>query len=212
MEEKKEKALQAARAHFHEHGYRKASLSAIIGEVGISKPTFYNYFKNKEELFYASMLDAYTEFNYRYSTRVKTATNAMEKLEIYINTLSWLLDSYPVFRDLYKPGNDLMPKWMQSRYCRDFFREGVENMKTLLEEGAEEGIFSPRENTDECAVILYHVLCTALSTEAGACAAEDAPQRRLDIPTMVRLIGYGLLSREHAAFSGEAAADAAGGT
>lgn len=191
MEEKKEKALQAAREHFHAHGYRKASLSDLIAEIGISKPTFYNYFKNKEELFYACMLEAYTEFGYRYGMRVKTATNAMEKLDTYITTFAWFLDTYPIYRDLFKPGNDLMPKWTQSRYCRDFFSEGVETLRTILEEGVEEGIFSSESSLDKCSLLLHYILVSVLSTNPEVFSAPDAP----DVPTLIRLVGHGLLVR-----------------
>jgi AcrR family transcriptional regulator len=195
MEEKKEKALQAAREHFHAHGYRKASLSELISEVGISKPTFYNYFKNKEELFYAAMLEAYNEFNYRYGTRVKTATNAMEKLETFISTFAWFLDTYPIYKDLFKPGNDLMLKWTQSRYCRDFFSEGVEIVRSILEEGVEEGIFSAESDLDKCSLLLYYLLVSVLSTDPGIFNKPDAPEYRIDVPTLVNLVGYGLLVR-----------------
>ena len=106
MEEKKEKTVEKAREYFHTYGYRGASLSALIAEIGISKPTFYNYFKNKEELFFTVMRETYNEFHYQYNQQAKSAPNAMEKLDLFIMTYSWFLDSYPIFRDLFKPGNE----------------------------------------------------------------------------------------------------------
>jgi AcrR family transcriptional regulator len=195
MEEKKERTLQAAREHFHTHGYRKASLSDLISEIGISKPTFYNYFKNKEELFYAVMLEAYTEFNYRYSTKVKNATNAMEKLEGYVSTFAWLMDAYPIYRDLYRPGNDLMPKWSQSRYCRDFFAEGVQTLESILEEGVSEGIFSGECDLEKCAFLIYYILFSVLSTDPALFNKPDGPTYSVDVPTLIRLVGNGILIR-----------------
>ncbi len=196
MEEKKEKALRAAREHFHEHGYRKASLSDLISEIGISKPTFYNYFKNKEELFYAAMLDAYTEFNYRYGTRVKAATNAMEKLETYITTFAWFIDAYPIYKDLFKPGNDLLPKWTQSRYCQDFFSEGVDTVRSILEEGVEEGIFSTEHDIEKCSLLVHYMLVSVLSTDPGIYDKPDAPAYSIDVPALIGLVSRGLLVRE----------------
>ncbi len=41
----------AAMREFTEHGFEQASLNRIIGEVGMSKSSFYHYFSNKTELF-----------------------------------------------------------------------------------------------------------------------------------------------------------------
>jgi AcrR family transcriptional regulator len=196
MEEKKEKALEKAREYFHRYGYRKASLSQLIAEIGISKPTFYNYFKNKEELFFSVMLETYNEFHYQISMKEKSATNAMEKLESYVTTFSWFLDTYPIYRDLYRPANDLITKWLQSRYSKDFFFEGVETVRSILEQGAEEGIFSPELDIGKSALLVYYTIVSVLSTDPGIFRKANGPEYLIDTPTLVDLIAKGLLSRE----------------
>ncbi len=196
MEEKKEKTLETAREYFHKFGYRKASLSDLIAEIGISKPTFYNYFKNKEELFYTVMLETYNEFHYQYTMREKSATNAMEKLESYIATFAWFLDTYPIYRDLFKPGNDLMTKWVQSRYCRDFFSEGVEIVRSILEQGIEEGIFSSGFDAEKTSLLVYYLVVSILSTDPGIYCKPGGPDYRIDASGIIRLLGQGLLKRD----------------
>jgi AcrR family transcriptional regulator len=49
--ERREKLFAAATREFTEHGFEQASLNRIIGEVGMSKSSFYHYFANKTELF-----------------------------------------------------------------------------------------------------------------------------------------------------------------
>lgn len=58
MDEKKEKSFErlnelinAALIEFGDKGYDNASLNNILREAGISKGTFYYYFKNKEDLY-----------------------------------------------------------------------------------------------------------------------------------------------------------------
>jgi len=196
MEERKEKALEVARGYFHKYGYRRASLSDLIEEIGISKPTFYNYFKNKEELFFAVMLEAYTEFHYQYTTQEKTATNAMERLQLFVSTFGWFLDTYPIYRDLFKPNNDLLPKWMQSRYSKDFFAEGVETVKSILEQGLDEGIFRADLDVPKTALLVYYVIVSVLSNDPGIFKKAGGPAYEVDVPTLITLIGQGLLSRE----------------
>jgi len=195
MEEKKEKTIQKAREYFHKYWYRKASLSDLIAETGISKPTFYNYFKNKEELFNAVMLATYNEFQYEYGRRVKSAANAMEKLDILVHTYGWFLDTYPLFADLHKPGNDLMPRWLKSRNSKDLFAEGLAIMRSILEQGREEGLFNPRLDLEKASLILYSILTLLPASNLGACQERDKPAAGVDLETLLSLLGEGLLQR-----------------
>ncbi len=196
MEEKKERAIEKAREFFHRHGYRGASLSALIGEIGISKPTFYNYFRNKLELFYTVMLESYNEFHYRYDQQARTASNAMEKLDLFVCTFAWFLDAYPIFRDLYKPGNDLMARWAQSRYSREFYAEGVEIVRSILEQGMEEGIFDRGLDLQAAAPLLYSVVLSTLTADSSPHRRPSDPGFRVDASALVRLLGRGVLARE----------------
>jgi AcrR family transcriptional regulator len=51
-EERKEKILQTALKVFAREGYRDSNLSLIAVECGISRPTIYQYFKDKEQIYY----------------------------------------------------------------------------------------------------------------------------------------------------------------
>jgi AcrR family transcriptional regulator len=196
MEEKKEKAVEKAREYFHTYGYRSASLSAMIADIGISKPTFYNYFKNKEELFFTVMVETYNEFHYQYNQRAKNAPNAMEKLDLFISTFSWFLDTYPIFRDLFRPGNDLLGRWAESRHSKDFFAEGVEIVRSILEQGIEEDIFAKDMDVAESAFLVYYVVLTSLSSDPDLFRKPGSAAMRVNAGSLVALLGRGLLSRE----------------
>lgn len=49
---RKEKILKTALAVFAREGYKDSNLSLIAQECGISRPTIYQYFKDKEEIYY----------------------------------------------------------------------------------------------------------------------------------------------------------------
>src|SRR3546814_12398974 len=53
--------IEAAKTVFRKEGYERASMTAIAARVGGSKATLYGYFKSKEELFLAAMLEAVQE-------------------------------------------------------------------------------------------------------------------------------------------------------
>ena len=51
-EARKEKILHTALRVFGREGYRDSNLSLIASECGISRPTIYQYFRDKEEIYY----------------------------------------------------------------------------------------------------------------------------------------------------------------
>ena len=51
-EERKERILKTALAVFAEVGYKDSNLSMIAERCGISRPTIYQYFKDKDEIYY----------------------------------------------------------------------------------------------------------------------------------------------------------------
>lgn len=51
-EERKEKILKTALEVFSEVGYRDANLSLIAERCSLSRPTIYQYFKDKDEIYY----------------------------------------------------------------------------------------------------------------------------------------------------------------
>ena len=53
---KKNRALDAALKVFSEHGFESATMEAIATEANLTKPTLYEYFGSKDELFKAMML------------------------------------------------------------------------------------------------------------------------------------------------------------
>ena len=56
--EKEQRILAAALRVFSSQGYSGAVLDHIAAEAGVSKPTLYQYFGNKEALFSAVLDDA----------------------------------------------------------------------------------------------------------------------------------------------------------
>ncbi|MBN1836485.1 MAG: TetR/AcrR family transcriptional regulator [Spirochaetales bacterium] len=196
MEEKKERTIEKAREYFHQYWYRKASLSDLIAEIGISKPTFYNYFRNKEELFDAVMVATYNEFLYEFNQRTRTARSAMEKLDVFVRTYAWFLDQYPLYRDLYRPGSDLLPRWLKSRHSKDLFAEGVETLKAIIEEGREQGIFREDLDPGSAALALCQLITVGLAFDPGVYSRRDRPPYRIHLDTLLGILTRGLAAPE----------------
>lgn len=61
-EEIRNAILKSAEAEFFKYGFEKASIRRIMKAAGTTIGNFYNYFKNKEELFTAIVKPAYDKF------------------------------------------------------------------------------------------------------------------------------------------------------
>ncbi|WP_152362060.1 TetR/AcrR family transcriptional regulator [Microlunatus speluncae] len=60
---KRQAILDAAAELFAEDGYERASIDAIAGRAGVSKPTVYSHFGNKERLFRESLAESSRQLN-----------------------------------------------------------------------------------------------------------------------------------------------------
>ena len=83
-EARKEKILHTALRVFGREGYRDSNLSLIASECGISRPTIYQYFRDKEEIYYyAVKLVTGRMFN-------KYAEYAWSSEENYIDRITYI--------------------------------------------------------------------------------------------------------------------------
>lgn len=72
--DKRRAILDAAAEIFGEQGYERASIDAIAAQAGVSKPTVYNHFGTKEQLFRDSIAEAAAQIN----IQSLEAVNALE--------------------------------------------------------------------------------------------------------------------------------------
>ena len=84
----KESILSAAGTLFQEHGYEQTTLRKIAQSIDYNPATIYNYYKNKEELFFALQESAFQQFHEEFLDLHDSELKADQKLrqmgEIYI--------------------------------------------------------------------------------------------------------------------------------
>lgn len=93
--------IQAAVKRFTKHGLNKTTLDEIARDLRIGKATIYNYFKSKEELFYASIELRVDE----YLSEAKSIFNDNEKsieerLSGFIDLKKNIDQKYPIIYEL----------------------------------------------------------------------------------------------------------------
>ncbi len=99
-DEKRKFIIQVATKIFSEKGYEDTDVVDILKEAGISKSTFYYYFKSKRDLYEVMLQDFFNEImKVIWSTEYRTLKDRKE-IEQYIEKL---INTYADFAEQYGP-------------------------------------------------------------------------------------------------------------
>ncbi|MCA1021174.1 TetR/AcrR family transcriptional regulator [Halobacillus litoralis] len=137
----KQEIIQTSIHLFDKKGFTETSLQEIVEEIGVTKGTFYYYFKNKQELLTDIHLD-FIEFLLGNQQKIlnDTKQNSKEKLRsmifMVLDSIKYRKKSARIFfREIRNLGPDYLEQIVEKR---DQFRV---NLQQLVEEGIEKGDF-----------------------------------------------------------------------
>ncbi|KAA3646547.1 MAG: TetR/AcrR family transcriptional regulator [Chloroflexi bacterium] len=85
--EKRAQVLTAAQKLFLENGFARTSMEAIRLEAGVSKPTLYNYFASKEDLFIAVVHNLMDDFADDWLPAIRGEVTIRNEAELRITLL-----------------------------------------------------------------------------------------------------------------------------
>lgn len=156
MEEKKKIIVEKAIELFSRYGIRSVSMDDISGELGFSKKTLYQFFRDKQELVSVAMQVSLSEITNHFCEFENDTRNAieqflchrkllLEKLARYNHSLAYDLKKY--FPVIY---NEL----------KDYRKEQLYKAHLInLKQGMEEGLYRPDLNPDMIAKMMtvHHI-------------------------------------------------------
>src|SRR5918993_87591 len=93
--------LNAARCVFARQGYADTIVDDIAGQAGIAKGTLYLYFKSKEEIFLAALIQDSRRMEALTRERIEAAPDWQQKLKAYVFTRMEYLDQHEDFLRIY---------------------------------------------------------------------------------------------------------------
>ncbi len=135
----KESILSAAGDLFQEHGYEQTTLRKIAQSIDYNPATIYNYYKNKEELFFALQENAFQQFYKEFIDLHDSKLKAEQKLrkmgEAYIRFAVENPLHYELMFIMRKPMNaaeELDPEWKIGAQV-------FELLKVIIQQCIEEG-------------------------------------------------------------------------
>jgi AcrR family transcriptional regulator len=163
-EQRRSELLKSALECISERGYERTTVDDIVRWAGVSKGMLYNYFKSKEEIFFALIDDRTDAFFEQMSTVFQSLPGAWEKLH-------YLLDMYSK-----TPLRDDSRKWVgaylefflttsrspsRTEYMQQRHERFVQLLKVVVDEGKRTGEF--RSDIDSSSVsALYWALCDGI--------------------------------------------------
>jgi AcrR family transcriptional regulator len=142
--EKRARLFQISSGEFAANGFNQASLNRIISEVGMSKSSFYHYFKNKTDLFQQTIDQAVTPVLQQHGgidLSTLTAENLWPKLIQMASELIELVNQSPdlitIMRMFYRSLDNADESALVAVY-----KDDLTNWLTqLLNRGQELGVF-----------------------------------------------------------------------
>ena len=154
---RKQQIMQAAIEVFGKSTYQNANISEIARTAGIAEGTIYQYFKNKQDLFFSIGVERTKDFCRQIDLNLEGVTGTVDK----IKKLVWYYLHY------FKTNPDYVRSLMlEMRVSRDFvksrsyrsFRAFSKQVLAILKEGQEEGVV--KEDVD--IYLAEHVLLGTL--------------------------------------------------
>ena len=141
---KAELIVDVAQRLFAKYGFKKTTIDEIAHSAHIAKGSIYYYFDSKEDIFRAVLDKENRLWSQKVREVINRASTPQEKLRAYLVTrmkyLSKLTNFYSALREEYLEHYAFI-----ENIRKKYFREEIEIVKAILEEGVKKGIFKVEE-------------------------------------------------------------------
>lgn len=148
--------VDVARQLFARKGVDDTTMNDIAQASGKGRRTLYTYFKSKNEIFLAVVESEMTQLHKVLMDVVNKELPADEKLITFIYTRLDAIKAV-VFRNGTLRAVFFRDIWRVEKVRKEFDLQEVEMLKSILDEGVRDGIFSVPD-TDITAMVLHHAL------------------------------------------------------
>jgi TetR/AcrR family transcriptional regulator len=167
----RERVLKAARHLFLHRGYADVSVVEIAMAVGVTKPTLYYYFGDKEALYTEVLCDLLTEVG-GYVRRVTQADLPLRN-RLHALTLGYFQHADYTMEPMLRDATALLASQCSTRVWSTYQSEFLHPIEELIAEGVRTGELRAGSDTD-LLVRAYMGLLDALTAPGGHLARSDA--------------------------------------
>jgi AcrR family transcriptional regulator len=178
---KRQQILDAARVIFSQKGYYRATVDDIIALADTGKGTVYNYFLNKEQLFYTLIKETYVPFENGLDKIHRDEREPLDKIQAVIALfLSFYLKNAELWRVMmhevrgfgYNGPQSLTPEQRDKYHAH--FTSSIGAITGILKEGMQKGVIKAC-NADQAAHWLFSMI--VMSVFHKFVSEEDVEQK-----------------------------------
>jgi AcrR family transcriptional regulator len=161
---RRQEILAAATRLFANQGYHGTSMSEIAREAEFSTGSLYNFFRNKEELYFELLQEKISLLETRVYAVLEGPAGVLDKLGTFVDVLLHFFEAERDFFRIFAEQRgqfELSAKGQFADVIHERYEKYLGAMVNLMRQGIEEGIFKAL-NPAELALILMGILNTML--------------------------------------------------
>ena len=150
---RRESIIQAAIEVFGRRDFKRASISEIAQKAGVADGTIYQYFKNKEDLFFSIPIEKTNEFRSQLELHLEGISGAINKLRKFVWYFLYFFKTNPEYGRILMLEMRVSKSFVQTK-TYDFLKQSVSPALDIIAEGQKEGAI----RTDVDIYILRHLV------------------------------------------------------
>ena len=154
---KRESIIRAAIAVFGNKDFKTASISEIAQKAGVADGTIYQYFRNKEDLFFTIPIEKTNEFRSQLELHLEGISGAFNKIRKFVWYFLYFFKTNPEYGRILMLEMRVSKSFVKTE-TYGFLKQSVSQVMDIIIEGQNEGVI--REDTD--IYILRHLILGTL--------------------------------------------------
>ena len=135
---KRESIIQAAIEVFSKKNFSTAGISEIARKAGVADGTIYQYFKNKEDLFFSIPVEKTNEFRSQLELHLEGISGALNKIRKFVWYFFYFFKTNPDYGRLLMLEMRVSKSFVKTE-TYDFLKRSVGPVLEIITEGQEEG-------------------------------------------------------------------------
>ena len=141
-DERRQQIIQAAFAAFAENGYAKTTMDDIVRLSGLSKGSLYWHFKNKEELFIATLETMFQQVGEQLAALVQQDAPAEQRLRAFMHEVGAMLEqNKPIVGLLIDAFFQSYQNTATMETMRKIYMDYVASIEAAIQQGIDRGEF-----------------------------------------------------------------------
>ncbi len=154
---KKESIVQAAIEVFSKNSFRNSSISEIAQKANVAEGTIYQYFKNKEDLFFSIPIEKTKEFTRELDLHLQGITGAVNKIRKFIWYYLYFFKMNPGYGRILMLEMRVSKSFTETETCH-FLKESTSRILEVIEEGQGGNVIRKDTNRYLCRQLILGIL------------------------------------------------------